>query len=129
MSEGIYIQLVAILAALGWTFLQVCCLFIATQCVFGIVNLGTNSSSIREKILLHAVTGAFYSLFILPFISLVMFYFATINIQGWYELKPSIWVFVTWCGGLFMFFFFISLTEWFVCSSENKQKKRMNNDN
>jgi len=41
-----------------------------------------------------------------------MFYFATINIQGWYELKPSIWVFVTWCVGLFMFFFFISLTEW-----------------
>ena len=117
-------QLIAILAALGWSFLQFICLFVATQCVFGLVDLGTSKPSFYQKVLMHAVMGAFYSLFILPFISLGLFYFATINIDTWHELKPAIWVFATWCGGLFAFFFLISITESSVRLSKKRKKYR-----
>ncbi|WP_286939005.1 MULTISPECIES: hypothetical protein [unclassified Pseudoalteromonas] len=66
-------QLIAILAAVGWSALQVFCLFIATQCVFSIVDLGTTSPTIYQKILMNAIGATFYSLFILPIISLGFF--------------------------------------------------------
>lgn len=121
-------QLIAILAAVGWTALQVFCLFIATQCIFGIVDLGTTNPTFYQKILLNAVGAAFYSLFILPIISLGLFYFATISIDSWAELKPALWVFAAWCGGVFAFLVLISMTESSVQASKKKRAKELEND-
>ena len=121
-------QLIAILAAVGWSTLQVFCLFIATQCVFGIVDLGTDKPTFYQKTLLNAVGATFYSLFILPFISLGLFYFATINIDSWAELKPAIWVFAAWCGGVFTFLVLISMTESSVQASKKKRAKDLESD-
>jgi len=56
----------------------------------------------------------FYALFILPFISLGLFYFAVINITGWYKLEPAIWVFAMWWGVLFTFSSLLSVKKAFV---------------
>ncbi len=128
MIEGIYMQLIAILAALVWSKLQLFCLFIATQCVFGIVDLGTPKPTLYQKILLQAVSVTFYSLFILPFISLGLFYFATINIGTWHEFKPAVWVFAAWCGVVFAFLVLITMTESSVRASKIKKSEKLKID-
>ena len=68
-------QWIAVLAAIGWSFLQVFMLFIATQCVFALVELRSKTENIYQKLLSRSIILLFYSLFILPLISLGVFYY------------------------------------------------------
>ncbi|PKF60986.1 hypothetical protein CW745_11775 [Psychromonas sp. psych-6C06] len=102
-------QWIAILTALGWTLLQVFLLFVSTQCIFGLIEFRTATENMYQKALSHTIMFLFYSLFILPLISLGLFCFAVVNITGWHELEPAIWIFVTWCGVLFTFFTLLSV--------------------
>lgn len=102
-------QWIAIIAALGWSLLQIFILFLSTQCIFSLIEFRSKKENKYQKLLSNSIMGLFYSLFILPFISLGLFYFAVVNISGWYELKPAIWVFAIWWGVFFMFFFLLSL--------------------
>ncbi|MCE2596882.1 hypothetical protein [Motilimonas cestriensis] len=94
---------IAILAAFGWTLLQVFLLFLSTQCIFSLIEFRSETENMYQKLLSNLIMLLFYSLFLLPLISLGLFYFAVINITGWHELEPAIWTFATWCGVLFTF--------------------------
>jgi len=52
-----------------------------------------------------------------------IFYFATISIDSWDELKPALWVFAAWCGGVFTFLVLISMAESSVQASKKKRAK------
>ncbi|MBJ7555146.1 hypothetical protein [Marinomonas spartinae] len=102
-------QWIAILAALGWSLLQVFILFLSTQCIFSLIEYKSSTENMCQKLLSHSIICLFYSLFILPFISLGLFYFAVINITAWSELEPAFWVFAIWWGVLFTFSFLLSV--------------------
>ena len=113
-------QGVAILAAFGWSLLQVLILFLATQCIFGLIEFRSTTENKYQKLLSHSIMCLFYSLFILPFISLGLFYFAVINITNWHELEPAIWTFAIWWGALFTFYSLLSVKKSYVQSDKSK---------
>ena len=107
-------QWIAIFAALGWSLLQIFILFVSTQCIFVLVEFRCSTESkLYQKLLSNFIIGLFYSLFVLPLISLGLFYYAVVNIVGWFELKPAIWIFATWWIVLFTFFFLLSVKKKF----------------
>jgi len=104
------VQWIAIFAALGWSLLQVFILFISTQCIFALIEFrSATENKLYQKIFSSFIICLFYSLFLLPIISLGLFYYAVVNIVGWYELKPAIFVFAIWWIVLFTFFFLLSV--------------------
>ena len=114
-----YMQWIAVLAAIGWSFLQVFMLFIATQCVFALVELRSKTENIYQKLLSRSIILLFYSLFILPLISLGVFYYQVINITSWSELLPAVWVFAMWCGSFVLFLILLDVKSYF----EDKKRK------
>lgn len=103
-------QWIAILAALGWCLLQVFILFLSTQCIFGMVDFrSATEHKFYQKLLSNFIICLFYSLFILPLISVGLFFYAVVNITEWYELKPALWVFAIWWMTLFIFSFLLSV--------------------
>ncbi len=103
-------QWIAILAALGWCLLQVITLLISSQCIFLMIEFRSdNEHKLYQKLLSNFIIYLFYSLFILPFISLSLFIYGVINITEWCELKPGLWVFAAWWLALFVLSFSLSM--------------------
>jgi len=103
-------QWIAILASFGWGFLQVILLFIATQCIFLMIDFRSPiEHKIHQKFLAVFIPYLFYSLFIIPFISFGLFIYGAINITAWGELKPAMWSFFIWCITLIMFCFLLNV--------------------
>ena len=103
-------QWIAIIAALGWSLLHVFILFLSTQCIFVLIDFrSATEHKFYHKLLSNSIMFLFYALFIIPFISLGLFYYAVVNIAGWFELKPAIWAFAIWWITLFTFFFLLSV--------------------
>lgn len=112
-------QWIAIFAAIGWSFLQIFILFIATQCVFALVELRSKTENIYQKLLSRTIVLLFDSLFILPLISLGVFYYQVINITSWSELLPAIWLFAMWCGSFVLFLILLDVKSYI----EGKKRK------
>jgi len=103
-------QWIAIAAAIGWSVLHFYILFISTQCIFGIIELASEDEhKLYHKVLTSTIFGLLISLFIIPFISVGLFYYGAFNISGWHELKPALWSFASWWVALFTYSYLISV--------------------
>jgi|GEM_PF-1448394 len=103
-------QWIAILAALGWCLLQVILLLISSQCIFLMIEFRSdNEHKLYQKLLSNFIKYLFYSLFILPLISLGLFIYGVINIKEWCELKLGLWVFAAWWVALFVLSYALSM--------------------
>ncbi|MBR9829137.1 MAG: hypothetical protein GYB41_10905 [Oceanospirillales bacterium] len=106
-------QWIAILAAIGWCFLQAFLLFLSVQCMFGLVDFERHRSRFPwlDEMFSSLVMLMFYALLLLPFISCAVFIYGVMGITDWQQLMPGVWVSVGWLVTLLLFFVGLTVKE------------------
>lgn len=105
-------QFAAIIAAIGWSLVQIFHLFLAMQCIFCQIEFrSTPEIKLYQKVLSNSIIYLFSSLYIWPFISVGLFYYGVFNISGWYEIKPALWTCAIWWISLILALSLLSVKE------------------
>ena len=126
-------QWLAIFAALGWTVLQFFVFMLSLNCGLGFI--GYDPVKKRWMLVFYIVfvlmLASYVSLIILPFVSTGLFWYYSINIAAWGDLKPALWCFAIWWGVLFLFCALLAASErmreqqgWSRRQKENEENEK-----
>ncbi len=105
-------QILAIVAAIGWTAIQYALFMFSLMCAMGMVNMGDTvlpKDRAWYEFLGNVSTFSYFFGLVLPFISTGVFWYCAIGISRWGELVPALWVGALWLINLIVFFWSITV--------------------